>query len=48
MKIRLVGAELCHADRQTHMTKLTDPFRNFAKVTKKANPLTQLTAVVAT
>ena len=39
MKIRPVGAELFHADGQTHgrtdMTKLIVGFRNFAKVTKK-------------
>jgi hypothetical protein len=31
VKIRPVGAELFHADRQTDMTKLTVAFRNFAK-----------------
>jgi len=31
MKIRPVGAELFHADRQTDMTKLIVVFRNFAK-----------------
>jgi hypothetical protein len=35
MKIRLMAAELCHADGQTHMTELTDAFRNFAKATIK-------------
>jgi hypothetical protein len=30
-KIRSVGSELFHADRQTDMTKLTVAFRNFAK-----------------
>jgi hypothetical protein len=29
MKIRLVGAELFYADRQTDMTKLTVAFHNF-------------------
>ena len=32
MKIRPVGAELFHVDRQTDMTKLTAAFRNLAKV----------------
>ena len=31
IKIRSVGAELFHADRQTDMTKLIVAFRNFAK-----------------
>ena len=31
MKIRLMGAELFHADGQTDMTKLIVAFRNFAK-----------------
>ena len=35
MKIRLVGAELFHADGQTGMTKLTVAFRSFAKAPKK-------------
>jgi hypothetical protein len=35
MKIRQVGAELLHADRQTDMTKLTVVFRNFANAPKK-------------
>jgi len=34
MKIRPVGAELFQADRQTDMTKLTVPFRNFANAPK--------------
>ena len=34
MKIRLVGAELFHADRQTDMTKLIVTFRNFVKEPK--------------
>jgi hypothetical protein len=34
MKIRPVGAELINADRRTHMTKVTDGFRNFANVPK--------------
>jgi len=35
MKIRLVGADLFHADGQTHMRKLTVAFRIFAKAPKK-------------
>ena len=31
MKIRPVGAELCHTVGQTDMTKLTVTFRNFGK-----------------
>jgi len=46
MKIRLLGAEFCHADGQTHMRKLTVAFRNFAKAPKKTKPFTELTAVV--
>ena len=34
MKIRQVGAELSHADRQTDMTKLILAFYNFAKKPK--------------
>jgi hypothetical protein len=34
MKIRPVGAELDHADRQTDMTKLAVAFRNFANAPK--------------
>jgi hypothetical protein len=34
MKIRPVGEELFHADRQTDMTKLIVPFRNFANAPK--------------
>jgi hypothetical protein len=34
MKIRLVGAELFHADRRTDMTKLIVPFRNFSNAPK--------------
>ena len=30
MKIRLMGAELFHADRRTDMTKVIVVFRNFA------------------
>ena len=37
MKIRPVGAELFHADGQTHMMKLIITFRNFVNVPK--NPL---------
>jgi hypothetical protein len=36
MKIRLMGAELFQADRQTDMTKLIVPFRNFSKMPKSA------------
>jgi hypothetical protein len=32
IKIRSVGAELCHADGRKDMTKLTVAFRNFANV----------------
>jgi len=32
MKIRRVGAELLHADRQKDMTKLTVVFRKFALI----------------
>ena len=39
MKILPVGAELFHADvqadRQTHVTKLIDAFRNFANASVK-------------
>ena len=35
MKIRPLGAELFHADRQTDVTKLIVDFRNFAKEVKK-------------
>ena len=48
MKFCHVGAELCYADEQMHMTKLTLAFRNFGKAPKKAKPPAQLTAVVAT
>jgi hypothetical protein len=34
MKIRLVGAELCHADRRTDMMKLMVAFRNVANAPK--------------
>jgi len=34
MKVRPVGAEWFHADRETDMTKLTVAFRNFANVPK--------------
>ena len=34
MKIRLMGAELCHADGGMAMTKLIIAFRNFANATK--------------
>jgi hypothetical protein len=39
MKIHLVGAELCHADRQTDMTKLIAAFGNFAKALKNMNSI---------
>jgi hypothetical protein len=35
MKVRPVGAELFHVDRQTDVTKLIVAFRNFANVPKK-------------
>jgi hypothetical protein len=49
MKIRLMGAELCHADRRTDITKLKVAFRNFANApknqpkgpTKKSNMCTR-------
>jgi hypothetical protein len=34
MEIRIVGAELFHADRQTDKTKLIVAFRNFANAPK--------------
>ena len=34
MKIRLVGAELFHAERRTDITKLIVAFRNFANAPK--------------
>ena len=34
MKIRPQGAELFHADGQTHMTKLIVAFHNFANTPK--------------
>jgi hypothetical protein len=34
MKIRLAGAELFHADRQTDMTKLIVSFNHFVKTPK--------------
>jgi hypothetical protein len=37
MKIRLVGAELFHADGQTEMTKLIIAFRNFANAPKNCS-----------
>jgi len=36
MKIRLLGAELFHADGQTDMTKIV-AFRKFAKAPKKVH-----------
>ena len=36
MKIRPVITEFLHADRQTDMTNLTVPFRNFSKTPKTA------------
>jgi hypothetical protein len=42
-----MGAEFCHTDGRT-LVKKTVAIRNFAKALKKAKPLTQLTAVVAT
>jgi hypothetical protein len=40
MKIRPVGAELFHTDRQTDMTKLIVAFRNFANA--RINAVTPL------
>jgi hypothetical protein len=37
MKIRPMGAELFHADKQTDITKLIVAFRNFANVRKNAS-----------
>ena len=48
MKIRTVGAELCHADGQTHVTKLKVAFRKLAKAPKETKASAQLTAIVAT
>jgi len=39
MKIRPVGAELFHADRQTDMTKLRDAFHNFANAPKNVTTM---------
>ena len=39
MKIRLVAAELFHADGRTDMTKLIVAYRNFAKVPKNVPPV---------
>ena len=39
MKIRPMGAEFFHADRQTEMTKLIVAFRNFANAPKKPVPV---------
>jgi len=41
MKIRLVGAELFHAEGRTDMTKLTVAFRNIANATKNSYSLEQ-------
>jgi hypothetical protein len=35
MKIRLVGAEIFHADERTDMTKVTVAFRSFANAQEK-------------
>ena len=37
-KIRLMAAELFHADRRIDMTKLTADFRNFTKAPRKDSP----------
>jgi len=42
MKIRLLGAVLCHVDRRTDMTKLTAAFRNFANAPKNVLCFTQV------
>jgi hypothetical protein len=46
MKVRPVGAELFHADRQTDMTKLIVAFRNFANA--RINAVTPLARSVTT
>jgi len=43
MKIRLVGAEMFHVDRQADMTKLTVAFRRFANAPIKAGHESQRT-----
>jgi hypothetical protein len=48
MNIRPVGAELFHADGQTDMTKLMVPFRNFAKVPKMTQGLSQVVECILT
>jgi hypothetical protein len=53
MKIRLVGAELFHAERRTDMTKLIVAFRNFSNPPKichdtGAEKKTESTAIVNT
>jgi len=37
MKIRLVGAELFHANGRTDVTKLLVAFRNFSKMLKQGS-----------
>jgi len=37
MKIRLVGAELCHVDGQTDMTKPIVALRSFANAPKNSS-----------
>jgi len=39
MKIRTMGDELFHADRQTDVTKLVVAFRNFATAPNKSPTL---------
>jgi len=38
VKIRLVGAEVFHADERTDMTTLTIAYRNFANAPQMASP----------
>ena len=42
MKIRPVGAELSHVDRQTDLTQLIVAFRYFAKGPKKKSTFLQI------
>jgi len=39
MKVRPVGAELLHADRQTDMRNIVDALGNFAEATDKTTLL---------
>jgi hypothetical protein len=42
MKIRLMGAELFHADRRTDVTQLIVAFRNFANARKREAALIEV------